>query len=329
MKEYRLRLLLKYGLGTKYDALVCESDSEWRALRRQGLGGSDMASVMGLSPWKTALALWVEKTGRDEPDDLSGSEAVYWGIANEAAIAKRFAELHPGLRVMRLNATLVDIERPFMHANIDRFVVEPDGSPAVLEIKTASEYKRGEWADGVPPYYLTQVVHYLAVTGYRRAYIAALIGGNRLVEHVVERDEEDVSALVERARDFWDNYVLADVMPQAVAGDSQALAEMYRDAEPGMLDAPDSAALDALVETYRAESKAAKDATQRKTDAAAEIERLIGGHRGIRSDTYTATWARGASERLDTARLQRERPDVYRAYLTQSVRNGGIRIKEV
>jgi putative phage-type endonuclease len=182
---------------------------EWLQLRRQGIGGSDAAAVLGLNPYKTNFALWEEKVGAREPDDLSENEAVHWGNVLEEPVAQEFAR-RTGRKVRRVNALLRHPEHPFMIANLDREVVaEDDGKPEILECKTAGHWAANseQWGpsgtDLVPKPYLVQAMHYLAVTGRTRAHVAALIGGQELRLYTVERNEELIAAMIERERAFW------------------------------------------------------------------------------------------------------------------------------
>lgn len=318
----------RYGFGVGFDALRCESDQEWAKFRAQGVGGSDVAAIMGISPWKTVLQLWLEKTGRAN-DPEPENEAMYWGTVIEADVARRFGEEHPDFKVRNINATLVSTSAPWMHANLDRMVIMPDGSPAVLEIKTASAYKADEWEDGIPPYYLTQVAWYLLVTGWHDAFVAVLIGGNRYREYTFERDEEDVRAVEGAAVDFWVNYVQADVMPQAVGADAGTLAQMYPPGLDDLVDAPDNARADGLVEAYRQASVDEADAKARKADAAAALEQIAGQGKGLLTDLFRVTWTRGQTSRFDSKRFAAEHPDLAAQYMTTTTRNGGIRIKEM
>jgi putative phage-type endonuclease len=327
LRKADYRSFKRFGFGERFDGWRCDTDEEWSDFRRKGIGGSDVAAIMGLSPWKTPLQVWLQKTGRDGGDEPD-NEAMYWGRVLEADVARRFAEEHPELKVRNVNATLVRTDAPWMHANLDRMVVMPDGSPAVLEIKTASAYKADEWEDGIPPYYITQIAWYLLVTGWRSAFVAVLIGGNRYREYQLLRDEDDVKAVRDAATSFWDNFVVPGVMPQAVGADSGALAEMF----PGgkdLVDAPDNARADELVEAYRRAACDETDARGRKADAAAALEQMAGDGKGLLTDLFRVTWTRGETSRLDSKRLAEERPDIAMQYTIKAMRNGGIRIKEI
>ena len=158
--------------------------------------------------------MWQEKTGQGEPEDLSDNEYVYWGTVLEQAVADRFTEL-TGLKVKKCG-TLQSLDCPFMIANVDRLVV---GENAGLECKTANGFKAKEWeGDNVPDGYYLQCQHYMAVTGCEKWYIACLIGGNHFVWKEIPRNEEDITALIEAEKAFWEDNVQGGIMPDVEIG---------------------------------------------------------------------------------------------------------------
>ena len=108
------------------------SREQWLAVRRGGIGSSDAAVAVGLSPYTSPLALWLQKTARKPDEDLSRCDAVFWGSTLEAIIANVYAS-RTGNKVRRVNAVLQHADYPFMLANLDRAV----GNDGVLEVKTA------------------------------------------------------------------------------------------------------------------------------------------------------------------------------------------------
>ena len=131
-----------------------------------------------------------------------------------------------------------------MLANLDGVCEHPELGPCVFEAKTASAYKAGEWEDAVPDEYMCQLQHYMAVTGYKAAYIAVLIGGNTFRWKFVERDAELISMLIELESDFW-NHVENSTPPPLDGSDASKrfLAERFPDSVPKSLIAlPDTAA---------------------------------------------------------------------------------------
>lgn len=174
------------------------------ASRNDGIGGSDAAAAVGLSPYKTPYELWLEKTGQRQPEDLSDNDRIHFGNLLEDVVAGEFSR-RKRLRVFRQRATLVHPKHPILRANIDRRVV---GARAGLECKTADLRLAARWgeedSDDIPLEYWAQAVHYLAVTGYEAWHVAVLIGGNTFRMYVVPRDEEAIAALVEKELAFWE-----------------------------------------------------------------------------------------------------------------------------
>jgi len=128
----------------KANVLVATKDmprETWLEYRKQGIGGSDVAAIAGLNPWRSPMAVWLEKTGQIEPQ--KENEAMYWGAALEDIVAQEFSK-RTGLKVHRKNFMLQHPEYPFMLANIDREILDPDKGRGILECKNYKriQYKR-------------------------------------------------------------------------------------------------------------------------------------------------------------------------------------------
>ncbi|MGE4404009.1 YqaJ viral recombinase family protein [Pseudomonas sp.] len=212
--------------------------ADWLEVRKTGIGGSDAAAAVGLSPYKSPLELWMEKTGRDaalpKPDPKDTTHPTYWGTFLEPIVAAAYTQ-QTGNRVRKVNAVLQHPQFPFMLANLDREVV---GTPLVqvLECKTAGEFGAKLWQDGVPEYVQLQVQHQLAVTGKLAADVAVLICGQRLEVHHIKRDDDLISRLITLEARFW-QYVTSDTPPPADGSESadRALRVLY----PGNTSAVD------------------------------------------------------------------------------------------
>ena len=188
---------------TNCDLILSVKDADdhekWLAVRNMGIGGSDASVIMGLNSYKSPYQLWLEKIGEAASEDLTGNPFVYWGQKNEPNIADWFNE-ETGKKVQRLG-TLRNKEYPFMIANVDRTVI---GENAGLEIKTAGAPQYKKWkGDEIPDAYYCQCLHYMAVTGADYWYIAVLLGGNDAKWKRIERNEEDIKALIEKEKEFW------------------------------------------------------------------------------------------------------------------------------
>lgn len=304
---------MKQGNAIRLVSTKNLSRQEWLDVRNGGIGSSDAAAAIGLSPYKSPLELWLEKSGRKAPDDLSQSEAVFWGTTLEPILAKVYAE-RTGNKARRVNAVLQHPQHPFMLANLDRAI----GSDGVLEIKTAGHHSAVFWEDGIPEAYQWQVLHQLAVTGKTWADVAVLIGGQDFRIYRIERDDDKIAALIEREAIFWQK-VMTDVTPETDGSESsgRALAWMYPKDMGDTLDFTESTTLNSLFAellTFKRQRTQLEflEATHRQSIQAAmgnaSSAVLIGGR---------VSWKKARdSVTTDVKRLLQEHPELTAQYET-------------
>ncbi len=208
------------------------SRAEWLAERRKSIGGSDAAAVIGLSRFASPYTVWLDKTGR--LPDKGDTEAMRLGRDLEAYVAKRFED-DSGKKVRRCNYIIRNPAFPWAHADIDRRLV---GENAGLECKTTSTLDLRQF-NGVefPERYYAQCVHYLAVTGLDRWYLAVLVFGRGFFTYVLERDEAEISALMEAEKLFW-RCVEEDTPPAPDGSEAttDAISTVYADSNGEQLD---------------------------------------------------------------------------------------------
>lgn len=185
----------------RYLGTYTAKSAEWAALRQDGLGGSEIAAVLGLSPHESPFSLWHRKRG--EADPQPENDEMSWGRRHEPTVAAWWHEQHPDWR-MRRTGTYASKARPWQIANPDRIVTAPDGHREVLEVKTAT--KTHEWGaegtDEIPVYYRAQVLWYLDVLGLSRARIAVLIGNSDARQYFVDYDQAEVDILRSAGAEF-------------------------------------------------------------------------------------------------------------------------------
>lgn len=288
------------------------SREEWLRHRKQHIGGSDAAAIAGLSPYSTAYTVWADKTGRlPEPED---NEAMRLGRDLEPYVVHRWQET-TGKSARRENAILINPSYPFAHANVDRMVV---GENAGLECKTTNalnlkRFKGGEY----PANYYVQCVHYLAVTGADRWYLAVLVLGIGFHTFVIERDEEEIAALMELEAEFWEH--VETNTPPAADGEtptSDAIRTIY--AECDGTDAIDLFGREALLLQYAAEADAIKRHEKEQERIKQILMQDLGEHTIGLCGSYKVTWKPTVSNRIDTARLRKEQPAVAAQYTKQT-----------
>ena len=197
----------------------------WLQYRKQGIGGSDAGAVCGLNPYRTAIQVYYDKTS-DSIEEID-NEAMRQGRELEEYVAKRFCEAS-GKRVRRANAMFYDEKNPFMLADVDRMIV---GENAGLECKTASPYSEVKWRDDkIPLSYQLQCYHYMSVCNADAWYIAVLIYGRDFKYYRIERDNEVIENLIRIEKEFWNEYVLKQVIPDPDGSKTAdaAIAERFK-----------------------------------------------------------------------------------------------------
>jgi putative phage-type endonuclease len=186
--------------------------------RSSYLGSSDIAAVMGLSPWRTAYEVWEGKQAGfvafEDPDKV---KILRRGVRFEPVILDMLQE-ETGVWITGRNVRHVDHQFPFLACEIDAEATDEQTLViANVEIKSVSPWAAGDWGaegtDEIPLYYACQVMFSLMVTGRQYATVAALIGSDDLRVYRINRDEALIAYIRKAAVDFWTNNVLAGVPP--------------------------------------------------------------------------------------------------------------------
>lgn len=293
---------------------------QWLQVRKGGIGGSDAAAAVGLSPYKSRLELWLEKTGRDadlvRPDPEDMRAPVYWGTLLEPIVAAAYSR-HTGHRVRKVNAVLRHPSVPYMLANLDREVL---GAPDVqiLECKTAGEFGARLWRDGVPEYVQLQVQHQLAVTGKQAAHVAVLLCGQELQVHRIERDDTLIAQLIELEQRFW-HLVETDTPPPADGSDSSAAAlkALWPQDSGAVLDLRGDLEMSATFSDLVALRGLLAGTEKREAELRQRIQQRLGEASVARFDTGEVRWKRSKdASMLDIDRLSAEHPGIVAGYRT-------------
>ena len=298
---------------TNCDLILSVKDAEdhekWLKTRGLGIGGSDAAVIMGLNSYKSPYQLWMEKTGQAEAPDLSGNQRIYWGVKNEPNVADWFME-DTGKKVKRLG-TLQSREYPFMLANVDRTII---GENAGLEIKTAAVSQAKKWkGDEIPDAYYCQCLHYLAVTGADRWYIAVLIGGNDAIYKVVERNENDIKALIEAEADFW--HLVETNPPPPVDGSAScaaALSTQYKGGDPNLTILLPSDA-NGVIKSLESDKAIMESLKKQITEKENRLKVILGNAEEGSTDHYRVLWkSQAGRSSVPLAKIKKNAPDIYR-----------------
>lgn len=256
MKRIPLKDTERYQIERFKQCKKTERHLAWLKSRKAGVGGSDMSTILGLNAFKTPYDLWLEKTGRVEPEDISDKWAIVKGNALENELRKRFRSNHPEMLVTDgTDKQFISREKSYLRASLDGILQGEDGSFGILEIKTASNRRAGDWHDEdgnlrIPPYYLAQVEFYALVTGWTWGYVYAAIGDDEPVEIPFQADVEDMAAIDKAAADFW-HFVTSGTPPQLTGGDVQ---KAFPEPTPDIVDESADEADDVTAEVMEADT---------------------------------------------------------------------------
>ena len=300
------------------------SREQWLELRRQGIGGSDSAAIVGLDRYRSAFDVYAEKIGLkpEQPDN----EAMRQGRDLEQYVAERFMEA-TGKKVRRKNAVLQHPEHHWMLANIDRWVV---GENAGLECKTTSVLNRAKFSQGeFPPNYYVQCMHYMAVTGAERWYLAVLVLNKAFHVFSIERDEAEIQALIAAEKDFWENLVMKQI-PPAPDG-SESTSEIIKQLFPEAREREEVALFgyEDKIEQYLQLDSQVKKLEKQRDALKQELQLALSDAEIGRAHGYIVEWKNQVRQTLDTQRLKKEQAEIYEKYLKPAQTVRVFKIKEV
>lgn len=198
---------------------------DWLQARRHTIGGSDAAAIVGLSDYASPFTVWAEKTGK--MPEVQDNEPMRLGRDLENYVAERFTE-KTGKKVRRDNNIIKNDLYPFAHANVDRMIV---GEDAGLECKTTNAFSLKKFKNGeFPANYYVQCMHYMAVTGLSKWYLAVLVLGVDFKVFEINRDDGEIKALMDSEADFME-CVVSNTPPSmmGIEREGEALGTIYAD----------------------------------------------------------------------------------------------------
>lgn len=296
-----------------------EERTAWLNERRKGIGGSDVAAIIGLSPWTTPLDIYEQKLGIALPSEET--EAMYWGTALEPAIRQAYSD-KTGYLVKKPETAFVHPKYSFMRANLDGIVLNDN---RIAEFKTASTSKGwGEpGTDEIPDYYLTQVQHYMAVTDRPVCDVAVLVAGRDFSIYTVEADKELQEQLIEIEAEFWQK-VEKRTPPEPTNYEEFQKIRKQRFPETGSIEA-DSEVIE-IVKQYLDADAEEKAITERISGLKQKIAELLGDNNAFTlNGKKLVSWRRGATcKRLNQASLKTKYPQIFEEFTTVSTNSPSL-----
>ncbi|TXI09925.1 MAG: hypothetical protein E6Q68_09215 [Polynucleobacter sp.] len=300
------------------------NNQDFALLRAKSLGGSDIGAVLGVSKYRSAVDVWMEKTGKEV--SVRDSLPLRFGQFAESFVASEYA-LATGFSLATHDAAVIHAQYEYMHGHIDRFIlngdtplIDEDGrltASRILECKTANPFAQSDWgdpgSDQVPLSYLVQCVWYMMLTNIDRTDLAVLFGNADFRIYEITRDLELEQMVLERAVSFWENHVLTDI-PPAATSESDYKTLFGKSTVSKSVEAPAETcelikklkSLNEQIESYEQEVSSIKQSIMGQMQDA-EVLTFHG--------QTLATWkAPKPSLRLDAKRLSEEHPDLAHQY---------------
>lgn len=307
------------------------SKNDWIKARKEGIGGSDAASVVGANPYKSAISVYLDKIDNDiKENDLNNNyktnniltSSLYknhdesknykmeLGNKLENFVAREFT-LKTGKKVRSVNGVLRNDKYPFAIANIDKAVI---GEKAFLECVVTNSFVKKEWIKEVPLQYKIQCYHYMAVSGATHAYVAALIGNEELIIHKIDREENIINDIMKLEECFWNDCIIGDKipMPDGSCEYSSYLNNKYKYSKEDTLILFEKESIlsryDELHKDIKKYEKEKKAIEQYLKDQIQEYEIAYIGDRKI-------TWKNQSKTTIDTTLLKKEKPEIAAKYM--------------
>lgn len=294
------------------------SHDEWLQLRRQFIGGSDIAALCGLNPWKTPLQVWLEKKGR----------SIEW-TSEKAELGHKLEPIIREMYEKKEGKTILLPKELYSSgvagASLDGIILRPgdafnlkDLYDGVFEAKHPGWRQAYRWDNNqTPEEYRCQVVWYMGILGLEWADIAALIGGDDWQTRRIDFDAELFGLMFQRAEQWWRDYIVGNKEPDAEAQDNEVLTQLHRPDPALTVDlAPEDSY---TVLTYCTLDDQIKKLEEEKEKCAAILkQKMIGYSQGF-VDGYRIDWKENTQQRLDTKRLKAERPDIYKEFVKETI----------
>lgn len=199
--------------------------AEWLEARKNRIGGSEAACIVGMNPYRSNVELWEIKTGQVEAEDISDKPYVKYGSEAEQHLRELFKLDFPQYKVSYVEDNMwLNDKYPFAHASLDGWLEDEQGRKGILEIKTTNilqSMQKEKWKNRIPDNYYCQVLWYLGVTGFDFAILKSQLkydyGGDIMLNtkhYKIERKDviEDIEYLFKEAKEFSE-YVKNDTIP--------------------------------------------------------------------------------------------------------------------
>ncbi|EGI1166063.1 YqaJ viral recombinase family protein [Escherichia coli] len=280
--------------------------------RTKYIGGSDVAGILGISPWRTPLEVYLDKVQpRVKPVAPSKQKVFTRGQRMEPYVIDLLSE-ETGMEIVHRGNRYIHRDYDFIAAEIDAEAASGEN----IEIKTVSPFKAKEWGeiqtDAIPVHYTAQAMHGLMVTNKQVCVFGVLIGGDDFRIYRVERDEETIQAILEKEIAFWDR--VKNLNPPEATSVSDVSLMFEKDA--GTSIEADGKAL-ALFNDLRDMKSRRKSLEEEIAISEEKLKMYMQEHSVLTLDGKPlCTWKSQISNRFDQKLFQSVHPELFEKFKT-------------
>lgn len=296
-----------------------KDEDEWLQQRSAGIGGSEIAGIVGDSKWTSPRQIWMNKLQMyDEESRPKKSEAAAWGNLLEPVVATEWGKRN-NRQWIHIPVILVDEAKPYLMANIDGFTLTDDRQQimGILEIKTTSVYNIEVWEQGpLPENYIDQSNWYCGITRLSNYTLVCLVGGQKLFSYDLPADPDLFKRLVDAADIFWNENVLKGVEPQACDVDLEDVRQLPKDPEEPPVVLSD--AQSKLIEAYCNVNKQLADLKKLRDGLQAQIYVLLGNSMSAITSSNIIQVTESVRRTVNAAELKKTYPDIYNEFVKVS-----------
>jgi len=273
--------------------------------RKLGIGGSDVAPIMNLSPYSTPLDVYRDKMNpeiiyEEESEDLKRGARV------EKYILQEYCEVN-GLELETNLPPFIDPEYPFMRGNIDAKVV---GQNVIVEAKS-TKCPIAKWEEGIPEYYRTQVAYYAMLSNTERVDVPVLFSNWQYACFTYWRDLEYEARIRQAVIDFWNNHIVAGIPPEPST--PAELQEVYPKIEDAKIIKADNGIRE-TVSLWQETSLRRRELEKQEEKLKIEIQSFMGDAGILDAGFCKVALKERTATRLDTCALKEAMPQLYREY---------------
>lgn len=292
--------------------------NQWLLDRTNGLGGSDAAVVLGISPFKSRLQLWYEKVNKIIDSNPKENLIFQIGHVLEPLIAEHYSKLTN--RTLETRKQKTHPQYPFIIGNIDREITKSEReTPGILEIKTKGAHINW-YEEEIPLHYKTQIQHYLAIYKYVWAGFVVLDLGKRQITYTdIERDDVFIEKLIEEEKKFWK--LVQDKTPPDIEPTNSCeefLREHFNKSEPIIIDISDNEEATKYAEKLKHIKVTRKGLEESETECKTFFMNLMKKAEEAIGNGYTITWKNDKdSMKFDVDKFKLEHPQIYKKFLEE------------